>query len=118
MDGAEQGREKKDVSWTAQVPEWGFPSSMAMKMPQRQPWGAGKGKCLEDQSVLSPWALLLLGPTFRWTLPRATEHLGLQCQRFWVQGLGCQELEGFRKIRVSAMILGKAGLGGTCKDTY
>lgn len=42
MYGAEQGREKRDVSWTALAPEWSFPSSMAMKMPQRQPWSDGK----------------------------------------------------------------------------
>lgn len=59
MYGAEQGREKRDVSWTAQASEWGLPSSMAMKRAQRQPWG--DGKCLEDRSVPSPWALLPLG---------------------------------------------------------
>lgn len=118
MYGAEQGREKRDVSWTAQAAEWGFPSSVAMKMPQRQPWGDGKGKCLEDRSVPSLWALLSLRPTFRWTLPGATEHLGPQCQRFWEQGLGCQELKGLKKRRVWVMILGKAGLGGTCLSAW
>lgn len=83
-------------------------------MPQRLPWGGGKGKCLEDRSVLSPRALLSLRPTFRWTLPGATE-----CQKFWEQGLGCQELEGFWKKRVWFMILEKAGLGPPpCKDRY
>lgn len=83
MYGAEQGREKRDVSWTAQAPEWSFPSSMAMKMPQRQTWGDGKRKCLEDRSVPSPWPFLPLGLTFRWTLQ---EPLSTWCRT--VRGSG------------------------------
>lgn len=58
----------------------------------------------------SPWPLLPLGLTFTWTLPGATEHLAPQCQTFWEQGLGCQELEALRRRRLWVMILGKAGL--------
>lgn len=100
MYGAEQGRERRDVSWRAEAPERGFPSPVAIKTPQRQPWRDGKGKCPKDRSAASAWGSLPPGQTFRWSLQGATEHLGPRRQssgsRLWAaKGWRDLGIEGF-----------------------
>lgn len=90
------GRERRDVSWWVEAPEWCFPGPVATKTPRRQPWCGGEGRYPNDRSAASVWGLLPLGQTFRWSLPGATEHLEPQHQSSQERGLGCQGLEGFR----------------------